>query len=395
LTSLTVIFFVVIIYGVKKNIINIGDPLFQLVFYSSTAISTLILIEPSSQNGEYAKNFFIASYIIIFLIIGLIPTRISAYSSKLTPILINSSDIKFLFILSFITGFIIMINFIDSGMGYEERAILFSKFRVIEILRGGSTALLAFSLGFMYSNKNIIKWILPIIIINFFSGSKGYLIVIMANFIMGRAISSNYKLNLFKLLFILFFGYISIYILFEIQSRENINVNIFYRFLASGDIYFHGLEELDIDSLDGFYNIFTYIVHPITSLFGYRMYEYSLGNEIQGQLSGNYSLGGTNAGFIYLSYISFKEKYYVFIFSISWALLLVISRVAARKLILKLCIQKNLKYNIIYIAIIYNLLTIPIIFFLDVGVGVQQFLGGFIILCTLLFFKIININVKR
>lgn len=308
LLLISTLFFLVIIYGVRKNIINIGDPLLQLILYGSISVATLFLVEPIAQNGDYARYYFISSYIIIFLIISIFPTRVSQFSSIKSPIILSSKDLAIIFLLALLSGLIIMVNFIDSGMSYEERALLFSKFRIIEILRGASTSLLAFSLGFVPNNKKVFKWILPIIFINFFTGSKGYLITIIANFIMGRGISLGYKLNFRKLLFIIIVSYCSIYLIFLIQSRENIFWDILYRFLASGDIYFHGLQELDISGLDGIYNIFTYIIHPITSLFGYRMYEFSLGNEIQGQLSGNFNAGGTKRRFLIFILYFFSRK---------------------------------------------------------------------------------------
>ena len=392
LVFLSNIFFILIMFGVRKNIINIGDPLLQFIIYGSISVATLILVVPLSQNGDYARNYFIFSYIFIFLIISIFPTKVSDFSSIATPIILRSKDLIIMFLLALSTGSIIMVNFIDSGLNYEERALLFSKFRIIEILRGASTSLFAFSLGFVPNNRKVLKWILPIIFINFFTGSKGYLINIIANFIMGRGISTDYKLDFRKLIFIIILSYFSIYFLFVIQSRENITWNIYYRLLASGDIYFHGLQELDIGRLDGIYNIFTYIIHPITSLFGFRMYEFSLGNEIQGQLSGNFNAGGTNAGFLYLSYISLQEKNYVIPFAIFWAFTLIFSRKLVGKLIKRLTSHNILRYDILSIAIIYNLLTLPVIIFLDVGVGIQQLLGGLIVLSILFIFKIINVK---
>lgn len=393
LLLLSVLIFFIIYVLVKKYLINICDPLFQLIINSSISVSTLLLINPGIDNINIIY-YFIASYAIIFILINLFPRKFKHYRTN-NFIYIKTNDIVFIYLISVISGIFIMYNFIITGLNYEERGLLLKENRIIEIIRITSTSIVAFSLGFIRDYKKILVYIIPLLIINLFTGSKGFLINIISNLIIGRTLSSNFNINFLKLLLIGLFFYFSIYLIYFLQSRENINLDIFYRILASGDLYFHGIEELQINSLNGLYNIFTYLLHPITNIFGIRLYEYSLGNEIQGQLSGNYNTGGTNAGFLFLSYISFNYKILIFFMATLWSFLFILSRIWALNLLIKIKSQCNNKYNICFIVLIYNLLTIPIIIFFDVGVGIQQLLGGLIILLTLIILKLIYYGIKK
>ena len=212
---------------------------------------------------------------------------------------------KNLLILGWLLIFITMffgIILLTQGEFSDERIVFAKSYRWLNILLTGcQTIFIPYSIGYylVKRNKTIGIMILLNLMVSFLSGSKGFAIAYVVNFLIMSSFIDRKK-SLFKKVKISYiFGLIislispTFLIMFWTKNSFAEATQIFLsRIYSSGDIFYYSFIVGDYRELFGNYNFFSYLLHPFTSIFGIRGYEWPIGAELFGMLNNQVEISG-------------------------------------------------------------------------------------------------------
>lgn len=229
----------------------------------------------------------------------------------------------------------------SSGQMLDDRILLAKSFREIDLIRQGLMAVFPFYAIGMYlleKRKVYLYMVVLTILASFFSGSKGFLLsYVIAYFTMDELV--NGKRGVFDYLkraHLLVMVFLSA-VMVKIFWGDDIVLaaySVFYRFFASGDVYYYAYVVGDYKLLYDKYNIFSYLLHPFTALVGVRGYDWPLGVALFEQVTGDSSGYGPNAQWPILILVLLKGSFAAAVaVSILVGALVALSRVYALKLL--------------------------------------------------------------
>ncbi|UOD35676.1 oligosaccharide repeat unit polymerase [Deferribacteraceae bacterium V6Fe1] len=166
----------------------------------------------------------------------------------------------------------------------DARLLVSKSLRVIDIVRiGVSSVFPYYAIGLYLITKRIIflLFIFLAVMVEFFSGSKGFLLQYIVVFFTLDALF-NGKRNIkfyFKSLYLFGIFIVSAVVvkIFWGSTIKQAFMGVVDRIVSAGDIYYYAFISGDYTKLFGQYNLLYYILHPFTSIIGIRGYEWPIG----------------------------------------------------------------------------------------------------------------------
>jgi hypothetical protein len=211
-----------------------------------------------------------------------------------------SKNLVIIGLLCIISTVLFSILLASQGSISDDRIIIAKSLRGPDLIRQGSSILfpyIALLSLFVRRNKISIVFFAVSIFASLFSGSKGFFIPYAIAFFTINKLLYPQKKDILKNVSIIFLIIISACLVKIIWGSKPSEAffEIINRIFSSGDAYLYAFHLTDINSLFDDYSFFPYLLHPFTSLFFVRGYEYSLGTNLFGRVTGDFSGYGPNA----------------------------------------------------------------------------------------------------
>jgi hypothetical protein len=188
----------------------------------------------------------------------------------------------------------------SKGSISDDRIVIAKSLRGPDLIRQGSSILfpyIALLSLFVRRNKISIVFFAVSIFASFFSGSKGFFIPYAVAFFTINKLLYPQKKDIIRNVSIIFLIIISACLVKIIWGSKPSEAffEIVNRIFSSGDAYFYAFHLTNLNSLFDDYSFFPYLLHPFTSLVFVKGYEYSLGTNLFGKATGDFSGYGPNA----------------------------------------------------------------------------------------------------
>ena len=358
-SSIIVFSSVVILF--RRYAFSIFDPIFQLIWSISSTLVILFFLTPVTNESEYWRTIFIGLYFLSLVSLTLFGGI--GHRDELN-IEIVEDEAKLIRLISFslamVSGITIAINLQGD---FENRNVLLTGpvWVFAKTIFYTSSSLFAVSVA-NKQDKKITYVLLGIVGCIFaLTGSKAFLISTAGIFIMSGAYFNFFRLKL-RYIFLLFSLMAVSLKIFDYKLES-----VIIRPLFTADTYYFLLEEIGIEKLFGAYNFFSYLIHPITNVFGFRGYSHALGAEIQGLLSGILDGSGPNASLFALVAVGHESFLVSLLIAAFWICILILSRCRL--------METKRYFSISGVTKLYLLTTFPVLLFFDVGVAMQAILG--------------------
>jgi hypothetical protein len=334
-------------------------------------ISFFTVIHLFLENYILEETFLllILQFLMYFFTFMMLPHVISnRYSELKNFVNIRPFDFKFatvIFYISLFTALIYIILFWTLYSEGSDRLYFNRDFRSLSLLNTlFSTWCLSLS-SIIYSknkNKKFLFYIFITIVLLLFMGSKG--IAIVGIFIFLFFYLQYNKLNI-KYIFISgMIILIAVIVPTQIMYGNALEV-IIDRIMMSGDIYLFSFVIGDYRELIGFYDTLKYFLHPFSSLFGIRGYDFPLGAQILSTANIPVTGVGPQDHMSILALTFFPDSYLaIFIFTIYICLIIFLF------MILNFYIFSLTKIHITLRSVIFILIYTQII---NIFVGINAF----------------------
>jgi hypothetical protein len=189
---------------------------------------------------------------------------------------------------------------LSSGDISDDRIIIAKSLKGPDLIKHGTSLLFIYvAILSLLVRKNKISIVFLVLSIGtaFFSGSKGFIIPYsIAYFTLTNLLFPDRK-QTFKTIAIVFtiIASSSFVKVFWGSNIVEAFFEIINRLFSSGDTYYYAFYLTDVSKLFDDYNFFSYLLHPFTSLFFIKGYDYPIGTNLFGKVTGDYSGYGPNA----------------------------------------------------------------------------------------------------
>jgi hypothetical protein len=201
---------------------------------------------------------------------------------------------------SIVLTIVFSIILLSQGSISDDRIIIAKSLRAPDLIRQGALTLFPYIalLSFMVrKNKLSILLFLISIFASFFSGSKGFFIPYsIAYFTLNKLLYPQNKGSIKNILIVCLIIFSSSLVkVFWGSNPSDAFFEIINRLFSNGDTYYYAYHLTDISRLFDDYSFFSYFLHPFTSLISIRGYDYPIGANLFGKVTGDYSGYGPNA----------------------------------------------------------------------------------------------------
>lgn len=386
LWTLVILNFILFYMMSRKQIVNIGDPLWFCILSSSTGCAIMLVMMRYDSNTINALLLNYSFFVAIFLL--------SSANVKLNIFLRGATKVELMRtacagITAVFLNLCFTLGLLLSEIPAELRLEYAAQNRVIDVLSRASTAYFFFCCGMFWPflilryRKITITCIVIIALASFMNGSKGALLNAAFTFTLGSGLVNRIKIKKIHALLLLLAAFSFVMATIYINSITIIDQSfglsfiesVLFRMLAQGESYYYLMLYNGFDVIFGAYSFFDYLFHPIYKFFGYQGYEYPLGVLLQSIDTGRVDVKtGPNASLpILLMSISNGSFQLAYILLLLYAYILIFFR---RKM-LRAFFGVKQRYRLT--AQMFVAFYIAPLFFLDLGVGMQLLIGTVIL----------------
>lgn len=284
ITIALVIYFILIFQYKKLNKTLFLNPVSPILLVFAISISTVNYFYRTGDMNDREYYILMLEFIIYFIFIFIAPFFVKTKYTKLSNYMnISKFDIqitKIIFYISLIIGlFYILLLWTNYGSG-DERFILNKNMRGLMLLNSLFSIWALYMSSVIYSKtkeKTFLYYAIVLILLSSFMGAKSAAILALLVFLFFY-VQCN-KINIKYLFLIVIVGisllFIPVYFMYG-NPIEKILIRIFW----SADIYIWSFKLGDYKQFIDYYDPISYILHPYSSLFGIRGYEYNFGAQI-------------------------------------------------------------------------------------------------------------------
>jgi hypothetical protein len=202
------------------------------------------------------------------------------------------SDPHYQYIVASVTGLILALTsiffayiLVAQGLAGDDRIALAKDFRVLDLIRRGfATVFTYYSISCFIQRRD--RYLLALLIFNvaigFFSGSKSFFAEYITAYITIDTLIKGRQQNGFKK-YLPVIGMVLMLTMGMVMFWQKVNfvdavISVANRLFASGDIFYYSFIHNNYKELFGTYDFWPYVLHPFTSLFGIRGYEWPIGS---------------------------------------------------------------------------------------------------------------------
>lgn len=365
-------------------------PLTPQILTFTVSIATVMYLFIENKISEEIFLLLFLQFLLYFFTLMIVPYMINKYSKMENYINIKPLDIKLASIIFYICLFISFIYIILFWTLYSEGSdrIYFNKdYRTLSLF---NTLFSFWSISIssiIYSKYKIRKFLffnLIIILLLAFMGSRS--LSVTGIFIFLFFYLQLNSINVRYLVYIMIICFLSIIIPTQIMYGDALNI-ILNRVMMSGDIYLFSFVLGDYRELIGFYDPLKYFLHPFSSLFGIRGYDYPLGAQILSTAGIPVTGVGPQDHMTILALTFFPDSYLaIFIFTIYICLIIVFF------MIINFYIFSLKKIHITLRSIIFTLIYIQII---NIFVGINAFSFNIILIALAIVIYFLFLFIKN
>ncbi len=353
--------------------------------YSLGLIGTNDVVEASLITASFYAGIFIVSTLNKKKIKKLIEHS-QLYKTTMEDGLL-SKNLIIIGSVSIVLTTIFSILLLSQGGISDDRIIIAKSLRGPDLIRQGASVLFCYIslLSFMVRrNKLSIVFLVISITVSFFSGSKGFLIpYAIAYFTLNKLLypqknETNKNIVIVCLILLssslvkVFWGSNPVAAFFEIINR----------LFSSGDTYYYAYHLVDKSKLFDDYSFFSYLLHPFSSLISIKGYNYPIGANLFGRITGDYSGYGPNAYLPIVLIILLKgNAFFAILISFLFGSFVCVSRIYGLKILGKFTTPPFWRISIFIVCFVLT----PNIF-VDIGMFQQSFIAIFVIVIFLSIF---------
>lgn len=289
--------------------------------------------------------------------------------------------------ISIVLTAIFSILLLSQGSISDDRIIIAKSLRGPDLIRQGASVLFCYIslLSFMVrKNKLSIVFLIISIAVSFFSGSKGFLIPYsIAYFTLNKLLYPEKKeINKNIIIICLILLSSSLVKVFWGSSLIVAFGEIINRLFSSGDVYYYAYHLTDKSKLFNDYSFFSYLLHPFSSLISIKGYNYPIGANLFGRVTGDYSGYGPNANLPIVLIILLKGNvFFSTLISFLFGSFVCFSRICGLKILTRCTTPPFWRISIFIVLFV---LTPDI--FVDIGMFQQSFIAIFAIVIFLSIF---------
>lgn len=310
---------------------------------------------------------------------------------KNSQIIINSFPLKTVFAVVFISIFMSVITsslaILFDGGG-EGRFALQKLFKPIFLVQMGLLPVALVMVArddFNFKQKLILSFF--IVFPNFFSSGKSLILLFVYFwgfdfFVNGKKITLKLLLCLLGVAFVGLV--ISLFVGFGVSSFSDVFSILLVRMAMFGDVYIYAYQMDLLSEVRGVYSSFpSYVLHPLTSIFGVKGYDLPLGSMLNSALLGYEDIHGPNPQLPVLLDLFFHgQLLIVFILSTLFGILSFFARYL-------ICCKFIIKYKYLGVFVISSCLFIPSLGFFDFSLVLTAYVSYFSCYVLLVFFRVL------
>lgn len=284
ITIALVIYFILIFQYKKLNKTLFLNPVSPILLVFAISISTVNYFYRTGDMNDREYYILMLEFMIYFIFIFIAPFFVKTKYTNLSNYMnISKFDIqitKIIFYISLIIGlFYIFLLWANYGSG-DERFILNRNMRELMLLNNLFSIWALYMSSLIYSKtkeKIFLYFVIVLILLTSFMGAKSAAILALLVFLFFY-VQCN-KINI-KYLFLIVIVGISLLVIPVYFMYGNPIEKILTRIFWSADIYIWAFKLGDYKQFIDYYDPFSYILHPYSSLIGIRGYEYNFGAQI-------------------------------------------------------------------------------------------------------------------
>lgn len=270
-----------------KNVNNslIFNPLSPPILIFAISVVTVNYFYRIGNMNENIYFILIIEFLIYFLFLFITPHLIRKKYLKLSNYMnIKNFDLqltKIVFFASLVIGLIYIILFWTTYSSGSDRFIFNRQMRELMLLNNVFSiwALSMSSLIYSKTKENrYLFYVITLIILSAFTGARSAPIVNLLLFLF-----FYFQCNIINLKKMISLGLVSFFILMiptYLMYEQNAFEMILNRVFQSADIYLWSFEIGDYTKFINYYDPISYLLHPFSSIFGVRGYDYGFGAQI-------------------------------------------------------------------------------------------------------------------